>query len=526
MRSARELTLLFQNSGTIVVPPGEYRIGADGPPIRLQSNQRILAHGARFLFPESLPDAARAVAFEGVDVHNVTWEGGFFGGHCFDPAAGRNTWEPNVNTRGIVFRTAETGCRDIAVRDVGGEEVAGAVISVSGRHATGSSRTVERYAENVTVRDCTLENCGKFMWDYGLLWQILGWPEEYSSDELETAERYFPAELLVDGVSIDAAENRIRVAEPGDWSDVCFFGPATTDAAGSPRPDGPKGGRLVRGKRYFVVERGEDWIRVAETPDGPPIRLDAATEDRGTLRIVHHLHRAYMELYAPAGSGPGKGAVDLTACRNTILSGNRLSARGDTMHIHSCRTNVFSGNQITASRMGAFFLSEWCSDSTIVANTVHGTNGSRVMSVEKSNRDVTIIGNTFRGGGRGSWINQPENIVIQGNVFINNTTKGEADPQRGRRTFETGDYERRSELYFTTHEPDGRYGPAIVHDNIFQTGPEAVAAIELHAGGHDISIRGNQFGGFTSRVVVDDSCERVRIDQNGGDIRLGETDVQ
>jgi nitrous oxidase accessory protein NosD len=270
----------------------------------------------------------------------------------------------------------------------------------------------------------------------------------------------------------------------------------------------------VRGKRYFVVERGENWIRVGETPDGPPIRLDAAPEGRGSLRLVHHLHRAYMELYAPVGSGPGKGAVDLTACRNTMMSGNRLSARGDTMHIHSCRTNVFSQNQITASRMGAFFLSEWCSDSTIVANTVHGTNGSRVMSVEKSNRDVTIIGNTFRGGGRGSWINQPENIIIQGNVFINNTTKGEADPHRGRRTFETGDYERRSELYFTTHEPDGRYGPAIVHDNIFQTGPEAVAAVELHAGGHDISIKGNHFGGSTSRIIVDDSCERVEISHN------------
>ena len=78
-------------------------------------------------------------------------------------------------------------------------------------------------------------------------------------------------------------------------------------------------------------------------------------------------------------------------------------------------------------------------DNWISGNTVDGTNGSRVMSVEKSCADVTITGNTFRNGGRGSWINQPTNFVLSGNVFQNNTTKCERDPKRGRKTFVTVD---------------------------------------------------------------------------------------
>lgn len=494
------------------MPPGEYRVAEDGGPIRLQSNQRILAHGARFLFPERLGDRARLIAFEGVDVGNVTWEGGFFAGRCFDPSAGSNSWEPNVNTRGIVFGGRESACRDITVSAVSGAEVAGAVISVYGQHASGSTRQVSAFAENITVRDCTLTNCGKFMWDYGYLWQILGWPEDYGSRELALAGRYFPAELLRENVRVEQSERLIRVGDPTEWEDVCFFGPTVPSVESTRSGPASRGASIVRGRRYFIAERGADWIRVSETPGGRPLDLDGLSA--GGVTVVHDLHRAYMELYAPAGSGPGKGAVDLTACRATMMSGNRLSARGDTMHIHSCHNNVFANNQILGSRMGAFFLSEWCKNSTITGNTVDGSNGSRVASVEKSNEDVTLIGNTFRNGGRGSWINQPANIVIQGNVFINNTTKCEDDPRRGRRTFDTGGYERRAELYFTTHEPGGRYGPVIVHDNVFVTGPEAEAAIELHAGGHDISIRGNLFTGGSNAVVRQSGSERIDVDKN------------
>ena len=52
------------------------------------------------------------------------------------------------------------------------------------------------------------------------------------------------------------------------------------------------------------------------------------------------------------------------------------------------------------------------------------------------------------------------------NVFVNNTTKGERDPKRGRKTFVTGDYEVYPELYFTLHQPDGNYGSVIVTGNV------------------------------------------------------------
>ena len=86
---------------------------------------------------------------------------------------------------------------------------------------------------------------------------------------------------------------------------------------------------------------------------------------------------------------------------------------------------------------------------------------------------MTIVGNTFRHGGRGSWINQPRNFVLADNVFVNNTTKCQPDPRRGRRSFLTGEYEQYAELYFTTHEPNGRYGNVTVRGNVFTSGAHA-----------------------------------------------------
>jgi len=139
--------------------------------------------------------------------------------------------------------------------------------------------------------------------------------------------------------------------------------------------------------------------------------------------IECHLFSAY----APTGSGPGKGAFDIVGARDVRVTGCQLSAIGDTMHIQRCRNIVFANNHILGSRMGAFSLAEFCQNATITGNLVDGTNGSRVISVEKSCTDVTMTGNTFRNGGRGAWINQPVNFVMTGNVFVNNTTKNEPD---------------------------------------------------------------------------------------------------
>ena len=187
--------------------------------------------------------------------------------------------------------------------------------------------------------------------------------------------------------------------------------------------------------------------------------------------------------------------MDLVGCEKVIVRGCRLSALGDTMHIQKSRGMVFSGNHITGSRMGAFFLAEFCKNATVTGNTVDGTNGSRVISVEKSCEDVTIIGNTFRNGGRGSWINQPRNFVLADNVFVNNTTKCERDPRADAAISVTGDYERYAELYFTTYEPGGHYGNVIVRGNIFTSGPNAEHAVTFAPGGDGLLVSGNVFRG-------------------------------
>jgi hypothetical protein len=184
------------------------------------------------------------------------------------------------------------------------------------------------------------------------------------------------------------------------------------------------------------------------------------------------------------------------------------------MHIQKSRAIVFADNHITGSRMGAFFLAEYCQDAVVSGNTVDGTNGSRIVSVEKSCRDVTICGNTFRNGGRGSWINQPRNFVLADNIFVNNTTKCERDPRRGRRSFVTGEYERCAELYFTIHEAGGRYGNVIVRGNIFASGPNAEHAIQFAPGGDNILVADNIFSGPVRDIASLDGCENVVLRGN------------
>lgn len=501
--------------GTVVIPPGDYFLLGDQP-VPLCSRTTVSAYGARFHLPEKLGDRARLVIFSGENVRDFNWFGGHFAGHCFDPERDDNTWEPNVNTRIILVTTSPGGrTENLTFRDITSERMAGAVVSVHGAAKAGSQSEVETFARNVTVDHCTLLKSGKFMWDYGYLWQITVWPEEHTLQERAMAAKYFRNDLVLGPVTMAAGDDRVvfdnakplpvsvvregRDAERGQDS-VCFFGD------GLPL-------NLVRGKQYFVVESTKEFIRIAEKPLGKPIRFTTPAGPRA--KLIHNLFAAYLALYEPTGSGPGKGSVDVRGTQAVCITGCKLSALGDTMHVQRCRNVVFSNNQILGSRMGAFFIAEFCKNVTVTGNTVDGTNGSRVMSVEKSAEDVTIIGNTFRNGGRGSWINQPRNLVLQGNVFMNNTTKCERDPRRGRRTFLNGGYETYAELYFTTHEPGGRYGNVIVRDNIFVTGAEASHAIQFQPGGDTLLVTGNVFHGG-SRGIQTDGCVNVTIHDNVG----------
>lgn len=471
----------------VTIPPGDYCVG-EGEPIPIRSGLTVFAYGARFHLPKRLGDQARVVVFTGTNITKFTWHGGEFFGNVFDPARRENPWEPNANTRIFVIATTPGGrTSDILFRDVRSDGICGAVIHVNGAPKEGSHSEVETFAERVVVENCTLLRSGKFMWDYGYLWQMIVWPEDYEPWEVERAYRYFRSDFIRDEIRFD------KLKDP-----ICFFG-------------GPMPAKIVRGRQYYIV--GPNAI--SDRRDGTPIPLDR-TKLSG-VKLIQKLNFAFNGLYAPTGCGPGKGAVDLQCCRDVRITGCQLSALGDTMHVQRCHNVVFANNQVLGSRMGAFFLAEYCKNATVAGNLVDGTNGSRVMSVERSCEDVTIIGNTFRNGGRGSWINQPKNFILQGNIFVNNTTKGERDPRRGRRSYLTGDYEPWPELYFTVYQTNATYGPVIVRDNIFVLADScATNAVSFAPGGHDIQMTGNIFQGRTAVIMVSNNCTNVEIRDNPG----------
>lgn len=497
--------------GRVTIPAGRYRLSGKQS-VPLHSRPHVDAAGAVFLLPDSLGDRARLVLFSGEDLSDFSWRGGEFLGHCFDPAAESNPWEPNVNTRVILVTNSAAGqTRRLAFQDIDSDGIAGAVITVLGASRPGSESEVDHFATDVRVENCRLLNSGKFMWDYGYLWQIMIWPEEHSERERALAARYFPHELVRSGLTAEDGGTRVHlsngpeplpIARTSDPRDALVFFGDTLPA------------NIVRGRQYFIVDSDRDHLQVAEAPGGAPIVFQGRFGPQA--KLIHNQFQAFLALYAPQGAGPGKGAIDLVACRDVRVSGCRLSARGDTMHIQKCRNVVFTGNQIVGSRMGAFFLAEYCQNATIVGNTVDGTNGSRVMSVEKSCTDVTIVGNTFRNGGRGSWINQPTNFVLANNVFVNNTTKCERNPQRGRKSFLTGDYETYAELYFTLHQPQGTYGSIVVTGNVFATGPECGPAITFAPRGARILVHDNILTGPGRRILVDPLCSDVVVRDNLG----------
>jgi len=501
---------------TLVIPPGDYAL--DGKvPIPLKSDLTVIAEGATFRLPEHMGGKARAVVFQGEDIRNLTWRGGRFVGRVFDQSRSDNTWEPNVNTRGILITTSPGGrTENLRFDKIQSDGLAGAAITVLGAEKKGTEKEVLTYAKGVHVTDCRLERTGKYMWDYGYLWQITVWPEEYGPAEHAHARKYFRNDLVRDGVRMDAGDDRVffdnrkllppsKVREGSDaargYDSLCFFGDTLPS-------------NLVRGRQYFVVESTPTYIRIADKPLGKPIRFQTSAGPK--TKLITQLFFAHLALYSPNGAGPGKGALDLVGCEDVDVRGNTLSALGDTMHIQKCRRIVFDRNQITGSRMGAFFLAEFCQGALITNNVVDGTNGSRVVSIEKSCKDVIVRGNTFRNGGRGSWINQPRNLLMEDNVFEHNTTKCERDPKRGRRSFVSGGYEAYAEMYFTTYEAGGTYGDVILRNNRFISGPNAQHAMTFMPGGTNIVIQGNRFEGPARDIPPAKGCSGVDISGNTG----------
>jgi hypothetical protein len=505
-------TVAAKGGGVVTIPPGNYFVKGEKT-LPVSSNTTVFAYGANFYLPEKLGDQARIVLFKGTDVTNFSWFGANFKGYCFDPGVENNTWEPNVNTRIFVIQSSKTGKTDqILFRDVCSSKIAGAVIHVAGytdKESTAESTAIN-FATNITVENCTLLESGRFMWDYGFLWEILVFPEVHTPAEQKIAQKYFLKEYIRENLKIDNGSDKVYINNvknplPISSSDtpnqvLCFYNDILPQ-------------NIVRGKQYYIVESTPEYIKVSDSFQGRPIVFDGAA---GTnAKLIYNIEHVFYSLFSPIGSGPGKGSIDLVRCRNTKISDCTISAQGDAMHVFCCHNNLIANNKILGARMGAFFLAEYSKNSTITGNTVDGTNGSRVLSIERSNEDVTVTSNIFRNGGRGSWINQPQNLVIHGNLFINNTNKNSRN-ENGRRDFKTGEWVTFPEMYFTTYQKDAKYGPVILSNNIFITGKEASAALHFQKNAQNILVHGNTFTGGTTVIMMDKDDGSIDITNNRG----------
>ena len=261
--------------GVVTIPPGDYFVNGTKP-IPIASHTTVFANGARFHLPEQLGDKARLVVFAGTNVAKFTWHGGEFLGHVFDPARCENTWEPNVNTRIFDIITTPGGMTaDILFRDVCFDGVAGAVIHVNDASKRGSESEVDTFAERVTVENCTLLRSGKFMWDYGCLWQQIVWPEDYEP-------------WGVDAPGVTSAT--ISSATPDSW---------TASRAGS----------------VFSAARCQRTSSVSPDLEVPPGAIGPG------VKVIHNLRAAFNGLYSPTGSGTGKGGVHSQCRRDVRISG-------------------------------------------------------------------------------------------------------------------------------------------------------------------------------------------------------------
>lgn len=491
----------------IVIEAGKYLIDGEYS-IPLYTNLTVVATDAEFIFPRALGDKHHRVMFCGKNISNFTWTGGLFRGFVYNPVQSMTLWEPSANTKCIeIVRTPDGESKNIRVEKVHSVDVGGAVVHISG---TFEEDTWKRYpVYNVDINGCTFENSGKFMWDYGYLWQRIVFPEFHSESEVLNAYKYMPVELMSGEVSFSHKNSEICVDNMPEGIEresdtVCFFGNVPRE--------------LKKGCCYYIRSLRKSgtitYITVSETPNGMPI--SSFSESGKCCRLFRNLYTVHHEMYCPKGAGLGKGPMDLSVCDSVKVIDCRMNASGDSMHIDKSYNVIVSGNHITGSRMGAFYIAQYCKNVTVTANTVLGTNGSRVLSVERSTEDISIVGNTFSGGGRGVWINQPYNIIMSDNIFSLNTNKCTPNPHIGRLTPNSGKYEYYPEIYFTTWQKNANYGAVIMRSNIIKTSPYCSAAVAFHDGGKEIVFESNVIQGEKRDIYVGKCCEMPHMSGNIG----------
>ncbi len=499
-------TKAAEKSGTIIViEPGEYLIDSEES-IPLYSDLTVVAKGAVFKFPKDLGICKYRTLFCGEDIKNFSWQGGHFEGYVYDINKTDNPWPPFAYTGCIRIYTSDNGSiENITLKDVTGENVSGAILSIEG------SKT--NRAKNIVLRDCRFIRCARFMWDYGYLWQKVVFAHEYDESIVAEALKNVPKDHISSSLSL--SEDGSICAEfmpkslPEERDAVTFFGKNL-----------PK--EIKRGKQYFVLNSGaENSLFISETQEGEPIKITSIEPETYLFRNMFHIfHGLHMPIDTENETGiikmSRKGAVNIVYAESISVSGCTISGEGDSTHISRSENIVFANNQIHGSRMGALFISFFCKNVTITGNTVYGTNGSRTLSVELGTEDITITGNTFTGGGRGSWFNFSKNAIISNNIFNCNTMKCVQDIHTGRICHVTGEFEKYPELYFTSTENSDEYGPIIIKGNIFITKDGATAAIAFNPGGRDILVEGNIFKGDVRDIHIAKGCNIPTFSNNIG----------
>jgi hypothetical protein len=498
-----------QNGGVATIPPGDYLMDGTAP-LPIPSGVTVRAYGARFLFPRVLGDGAQLVLFEGTNVSHFAWYGGEFIGYIFDPSRQLNTWEPNVSTLVFVINTSSNGVtQDILFDHVRSDGICGAVVTV--QPTSTDLAGVTSFAQEIRVQNCTFLRSGRFLWDYGYLWQQIVWPEKYQPWEVARALKYFmpgmvrPATIVpfndqVRCNNLNPSTIAVSSSDTPTYT-VCFFGNSLPP-------------QLTRGRQYYVIDSATNYIKISETFNGPPIAFTGTGSYQ--VNLMDNLQQTFYGMYQPIGSGSGHGAIDITTAQDVEVTNCNLSALGDLTRFEWDKGILFANNRIFGARMGAVWLTNHCQTATITGNVVDGADGSRVLTVDLS-QDVTVSYNIFRDGGRGSWIVAPENILLLGNVFENNTIKDTPNWQRGRRSFITGGWETWPEVYFTQYSPGDSYGPVAVMNNAFTVGENCSPdAVTFDPDGRGVTMIGNRFTGRSAGYSVGKNCYPVDIEQNPG----------
>ncbi len=472
---------------TLIIEPGDYSITQTVP---LTSDITVRADNAVFRFPEQLPEDYRIRMFYGKDIHGLRWIGGCFAGHVYNPASAVNLWEPNSETLGIVIE----GGSDLHFERISGRNTAGSVILCDGCE--------EQPIRNVELLDLDLINCGRFMWDYGYLWQRITFPENHTPEEVANARRYMPAVYQSGPLTFDGERILSDTMPPRQVQDdaVTFFGESLP-------------ANIVRGKFYYAEPDEDGALRIRESLDSPFMRFEPV---RCSARLFRGIYQVYHAMYAPAGGGSSKGGADIRHAVNVTMKGCRISAPGDAMHIHFCENVLVENNIIEGARMGAMFISAHCHHVIVRGNLVDGGNCSRVLTVETGGRDVLIEHNIFKNGGRGSWIDTPDGITLRRNFFIGNTKKCTPDPAIGRLSPTAGTYEKYGELYFTTRTHGAIYGNITLEGNCFITEEGCSAGVVFNGHGRTIRVEGNIFEGPCRTLYVSPVCEDVTVAENSG----------